>query len=172
MAPVGALDELVAAHPVALSDLFGAGPPVDATRLGGRWAARLLALTPLEPVFLLTRPLVRGASIAFRGAGKHFESGGTGGRDLVWGRATFRFRCEVAPSRVDGAPSLRLSYDGLGNPGVVAPRIDELRRVGPTVALGATWLRSGGTTRPAYWWGLDAIPTPADGEDDDGPGIT
>jgi len=155
MATIESLDVLVGAHPVALRDLYAEGNPVDATSLGGERAARLLAFEPLEAAFFLTRRLVRVASGIVPWQGKHFESGGTAGRDLVLGKRAFRFRCEVGPSSLDGRPTLRLAYDGLKNPWPISTRIDEMRRIGETIAIGVTSLAPAGSSKVTYWWGMD-----------------
>ncbi len=155
MATVDAVETLVGAHPVALRDLYQEGTPVDATLLGGEHPARLLAVEPLEPAFFITRALVRGASEIMPWRGKRFESGGTAGRDLILGRPAFRFRCEVGPSALDGRPTLRLAYDGLKNPWPVSTRVDEMRRVGETIAVGVTSIAPTGRPRVTYWWGMD-----------------
>jgi len=155
MATVEAVDTLVGAHPVALRDLYQDGTQVDATLLGGERPARILAIEPLEPAFFLTRRLVRSASKLMPWRGKRFESGGTAGRDLILGKPAFRFRVEVGPSALDGRPTLRLAYDGLKNPWPISTRVDEMRRVGETIAVGVTSMAPTGRPRVTYWWGMD-----------------
>lgn len=150
IAKVRSLDVLVGGHPDALADIYGGGEPLDPTALGPA-RGRLLAVEPLAEAYMLTKPLVQLASRIGPWRGKRFERGGTAGKDMLFNLQAFRFRCEVGASAIDGEDTLRLSYDGLGNPWPVKHTSCELRRVGDTVAIGPAWLGP----RLWFWWGLD-----------------
>jgi hypothetical protein len=155
MATIPSLDALVGAHPDALADFYAAGKPCDPARLSTS-RGLLLAVQPLAPAHALLRPLVAGfARHLVPWGGKAFESGGTAGANLVFDRKVLRFRAEMLDSMLDGRPTLSLRYDGLGNPWPTAHLVDELRQVGPDVALGPLlWLGSEGRATPILWWGL------------------
>jgi hypothetical protein len=157
MAAVPNLEALVGAHPLAIRDIYLAARPTDPTTLGGEVGGRVLAVEPFADTFVATRPLVKLLSatlLARAGAwqGKSFESGGTAGRDRLFGQRAFRFRCEVAPSRVDGGPALVLSYDGHGNPWPISRASAELRTFGDAtpIAIGPAFMGR----RLLFWWGL------------------
>jgi hypothetical protein len=156
VATVTTLDGLVGGHPEALRDIYLSGAPCDPVGLG-RVRGWLLAFEPLARVHLLVRPLVAGVARSLSPwEGKDFETGGTAGANVVLGRRTLRFRCEAGASRLDGLPTLLLSYDGLDNAWPGERLADELREVGPGVLLGPLlWSGStGGPASPILWWGL------------------
>jgi hypothetical protein len=151
------LEELVAAHPDALRDIYRAARPADPLLYAGVSRGRLFAVEPFGGAYMLTRPLVRALSRRLPvWRGKVFESGGTSGSNLLFAQRAFRFRCELAPSELDGAPTLALRYEDLDNPWPVRGVVDEMREIGDgaagALALGVT-LRSRG--RPLLWWGLE-----------------
>jgi hypothetical protein len=156
VATIRSLDQLLGAHPHALHDVYASGIPADPCRLGER-RGRLLNLEHVVPAHAATRPLVVAiAKHLSPWQGKAFESGGTAGRDLVFGRALFRFHSEVAASSLDGQPTLVLRYDGLDNPWPVSRIVDELRGVGEGIAIGpAFWRAPSGRVDLLCWWGLE-----------------
>lgn len=116
-----------------------------------------LTFEPLRGAYLLTRPATQLLSRYMLGwRGKVFESGGTSGANLIFGRKLFRFHCEVEASRLDGQPTLTLRYDKLGNPWPVRNIVDELRRVGDHVCIGPASLQLDGDQHLLFWWGLQA----------------
>ena len=151
------LDELVGAHPLALRDIYASGEPALPDDFGAGARGRLLAVERLGDVHALTSPAV--AFVARRlvpWQGKVFESGGTAGANRVLGRSIFRFRCEAGASLIDGAPTLFLRYDGLGNPYPISHVVDELRAVGRGLAIGPAFLESKGGHALLFWWGLES----------------
>ena len=149
MARVQSLESLVGAHPDALRDLYAEGKPADPSRLQGLIGARLLAFEPLTGAFAVTRPLVQLYSRITPWKGKAFEPGGTAGADQVARFRTHEFRCEQGPSLLDGEPTLLFRYEN--NPWPMSKRIDELRMVSDTVAVGPIFGLS--THKPLLWWG-------------------
>ena len=154
IARVASLDSLVGAHPLALRDIYDAGEACDpaAFREGSR--GLLLSFDLWRETFMLARPIVRGLSRILPWKGKVFESGGTSGANQVLNWQLFRFRSEVTESRLDGKPTLMISYDGLDNPWPVADFVDELRKVGDDVYIGPAYTMSHGEPRVLFWWGL------------------
>lgn len=151
---VTALAALVGAHPDALHKLFGEGRPADPAELGDVTRGLLLAVAAAEDIFLAVRPIVRAlASGPTPWKGVTFDHGGNSGQNLVLGKPRFRFRAEVAPSALDGKPALRLLYadPAFANPWFVRDVIDELRSVGPGVAIGPVLLHG----RTLGWIGLE-----------------
>jgi hypothetical protein len=153
IAKVQSLEMLVGGHPDAMRDIYASGTPLDPTELGEA-PGRLLTVEPLADTYMLTKPLVELASRIDPWRGKRFERGGTAGKDLVFSLQAFRFRCEVGRSEIDGEDTLRLTYDGLGNPWPVSRTRCELRRVGETTAIGPAWLGD----RLWLWWGVAVAP--------------
>ncbi len=149
IAQVRSLETLVGAHPDAMRDIYEDGSALDSTELG-HTPGRLLAVAPLAETFMLTKSLVKLASRIDPWRGKRFERGGTAGKDILLNMQAFRFRCEIGASEIDGQDTLLLRYRGLGNPWIVQHASCELRRVGPTTAIGPAWLGS----RLWFWWGL------------------
>ncbi len=144
------LDELVAAHPSALAEIFGRGSALDPAELGDAPRGVLLAFVGGEPVHLLARPLARvvssGAARLWQGV--RFDHGGNSGVNVVFGQSSLRFRTELGPSSLDGGPALGLLYDRASFPW---NRLrDELRRISPGIAIGPTFV--GG--RHVGWFGL------------------
>jgi len=154
IARVPSLDSLVAAHPLALRDIYEAGEPCDPTvfRQGSR--GLLLAVDRWREAFMLARPIVRALSRLTPWRGKVFESGGTSGANQVLNWQLFRFHSEVADSRLDGKPTLMISYQGFGNPWPIANIVDELREVGDGVYLGPAYRLRDGEPKVMFWWGL------------------
>ncbi len=150
IARVRSLESLVGAHPDAMRDIYESGAPLDPTELG-EVNGQLLSVDGLADTFMLTQPLVKLASKLDPWRGKRFERGGTAGKDMLLNLKAFRFRCEIGASALDSKDTLRLSYDGLGNPWPVRDTLCELRRVGDTTAIGPTWVGS----RLLLWWGLE-----------------
>jgi len=156
---VESLSSLVGGHPDALRKIFGAGKATDPAELGESPRGRLLAIAAGADVFLLFRPLLRGASeyglLPWRG--KTFDHGGNSGQNVVLGRKLARFHAEVGPSHLDGRPALALTYDlpAYGNPWPLRAVRDELRTVAPGIAIGpAIFTESLPTT--LLWFGLEA----------------
>jgi len=164
---IGSLASLVGAHPDALSAIFATGRATDPAELGDTPRGRVLALTQGSEVFLVVRPVLRALSDAgFPWRAKTFDHGGNSGQDVVFGRRVFRFQAERGPSQVDGLPALVLTYDAPvhKNPWPVRALRDELRTVGPGIAIGRAFFRTGGggsggspgaTAVPFLWFGLE-----------------
>jgi hypothetical protein len=155
---VTSLASLVGAHPDSLRKIYSAGVPADPEELGDAPRGRLLAFAPGADVFLLTRPLVRAlAHDLMPWKGKVFDHGGNSGRNVVLGKHVARFHAEAGPSEIDGRPTLALTYaeSTYGNPWPIRAIRDELRMVGPGVAIGPALLMVG---RPKllFWFGLEA----------------
>ena len=164
-APITSLDSLVAAHPGTLSELFVAARPTDPAELGDAPRGRLLAFAPGAEVFLAFRPLLRalgGGLMPWRG--KTFDHGGNSGQNVLLNRRAFRFQAEVALSRLDGRPALALTYDAPahGNPWPISALRDELRTVGPGVAIGPAFFLPPGASAPValLWFGLESAQRP------------
>jgi hypothetical protein len=156
--PIDALAPLVGAHPDALLQFFGEGRATDPAELGPEPRGRILAIVPGAEMFLALRPILRAlASDRLPWRGKIFDHGGSSGANVLFGRTAFRFQSEVAPSAIDGRPSLVLDY-GLAayrNPWPVRTIRDELRTVGKGVAIGPAFLVGGGAPRAVLWFGLE-----------------
>lgn len=89
--------------------------------------------------------------------GKSFTADGRFGANRVLGQDVMRFRCDVAPSIVDGQPTLRLDYDLAGQPWPVRQLFDELRQVSPAIAVGIGCLRAPlGKNLITFWYGIEA----------------
>ena len=105
---------------------------------------------------MLTRPLVQAAA-RFRAGwrGKTFDHGGNSGQNVVFGKKMFRFRAEVAASAIDGRPTLKLTYADAAfkNPWPVRAIFDELRSVGPGIAIGPAF-GDGDIPKLLVWFGL------------------
>jgi hypothetical protein len=156
---IDSLDSLVGGHPEALGMLFANGSPTDPGELGDAPRGRLLALVPGAELYMATRPLMRAlATDLLPWRGKVFDHGGNSGQNVVLGRKMFRFQAEVGPSVIDQRPALVLTYDAeaYGNPWMVRVIRDELRTVGPGIAMGPAILtRRAGAPRPLFWFGLE-----------------
>jgi hypothetical protein len=156
---VASIDALVGAHPDALGKIFGAGRPTDPAELGDAPRGRLLALGRGGDVFLVLRPILRGlASGLMPWEGKTFDHGGNSGQNVVLGKRLLRFRAEVGPSRVDGSPALRLTYDAPAyeNPWPATVVQDELRTVGKGIAIGPAIFVGARAPITLLWFGLEA----------------
>ncbi len=142
--------ELVGAHAGGLRAIFESAPPSDPGELGDAPRGLLLGVVGIESVHLALRPLVRSLSRAAEPVwhGIMFDHGGNSGENRVLGRSMMRFRAEHAPSLLDGRAALVLTYDK--SPWPVRALRDELRTIGPGMALGATFV--GG--RLAAFFGL------------------
>lgn len=151
---VTTLSSLVGAHPDALRKLFSEGRPADPAELGDVTRGLLLSIAAAEDVFLAARPIVRALSSGpTPWKGKTFDHGGNSGQNLIFGKPRLRFRAEVAPSVLDGKPSLRLVYadPAFDNPWLVRDVVDELRGIGPGIAIGPVLLHG----RVLGWFGLE-----------------
>jgi hypothetical protein len=156
---VTSLTPLVGAHPDSLRKIYSAGVPADPEELGDAPRGRVLAFAPGADVFLLTRPLLRVLSHDLMPwKGKVFDHGGNSGRNVVLGKQVLRFHVELGPSEIDGRPTLVLSYaeSAYGNPWLVRAIRDELRMVGPGVALGPA-LMMVGRPKLLLWFGLETV---------------
>jgi hypothetical protein len=145
---------LVGAHSDALRRLFDEGRPADPAELGDVTRGRMLSIAASEDVFLAMRPIVRAlAAGPMPWTGKTFDHGGNSGQNLIFGKPRLRFRAEVAPSALDGKPALRLLYAdaAFANPWLLRDTVDELRAVGPGLALGPVLFRG----RVLGWIGLE-----------------
>jgi hypothetical protein len=156
---IDSLSSLVAAHPDALRRIFGDGRATDPGELGDAPRGRLLAFAPGADVFLALRPVLRtlaGDLLPWRG--KTFDHGGNSGQNVVLGRGVFRFRAEVGPSQLDGLPALVLTYDEPAhqNPWPIRAMRDELRTVGPGIAVGPAFITLGSASTALFWFGLEA----------------
>jgi hypothetical protein len=152
---VTSLASLAGGHPGTLRTYYLGGRPADPADLGDAPHGRLLAFEPGQSVFMLTRSFLQGAagSDLFPWRGKTFDHGGNSGQNRLYGRHAFRFRTEVAPSSVDGQPTLLLSYDdpAFKNPWPVRAIRDELRTIAPGLAIGPAYYRGS----LLLWWGLE-----------------
>ena len=151
------LDGLVGGHPDTLRDLFERGRPTDpAADLGAAPRGLLLNLEPVRNVYMMARPFARLlAADAFPWRGKTFDHGGNSGVNRIFGKSAFRFHAEVGPSRLDGRPALVLSYaePAHKNPWPVRDVRDELRTIGPGLAIGPAFLQD----KLVLWFGLEAV---------------
>ena len=143
VAPVDSLATLVGAHPRALLDLFRRGRATVPAELGDAPRGRLLALgVPKARARASSRwraPLLRAlATDLLPWQGKTFDRGGNSGQNVVLGREAFRFQRRGGPSALDGRPALVLTYDAARarNPWPLRAIRDELRTVGPGIAIG------------------------------------
>lgn len=152
---VGSLDALVGSHPGALRKIYASGRPADPAELGERPRGRVLAIEPLQSVFLMVRPIVRAlASDLLPWQGKVFDHGGNSGQNRVFGKQVLRFHAALEPSAIDGKPTLALRYDdpAFKNPWPVSAVVDELRSIGDGLAIGPALMRG----QLLLWWGLQA----------------
>ena len=156
---VTSLSTLVGAHPDALRSIYERGSPADPESLGDAPRGRVLAIGDNARAFMLMRPLLQTlATDALPWKGKVFDHGGNSGQNVVFSRRAFRFHAEVEPSYLDGKPSLLLRY---GDPAYKNPRllravVDELREVGPGVAIGpALRVAKDGSPDLLLWFGLE-----------------
>lgn len=148
------LSSLVGAHPDALAAIYRDGRPADPDDLGDAPRGRVLAFQAGAEMFMLTRPVLRAlASDHMPWRGKVFDHGGNSGRNVVFGKQMFRFHAEVAPSEIDGQPTLVLRYHdpAFKNPWPIRAVVDELRYIGPGLAIGNVFLGK----RLLAWWGLE-----------------
>jgi hypothetical protein len=155
---VGTLDDLVGAHPDALRKIYGGGRPTDPSELGDAPRGRVLAIEAGREVFFLVRPVIQAlGSDAFPWKGKIFDHGGNAGQNVVLGRPVLRFRTELAPSDVDGKPTLSLLYDSpaFKNPWPLRNIKDELRTIAPGIAIGPASITLRGSRKLLLWFGLD-----------------
>jgi hypothetical protein len=152
------LDDLVGAHPDVLREVYAEGRPLDPREVGENARGRVLAVDPWAEGYEFTRPLVRAVDGWLPWRGTSFDHGGNSGRNRMLGRLWFRFRSELGPSVIDAAPTLVLRYDhpAHGNPWPFSEVVDELRAVGPGVALGLARLEIRGRIRVLLWFGLEA----------------
>lgn len=154
---IGSLDDLVGAHPASLRQLYSAAEPADPDELGEAPRGRLLTIEPGSAYFLLTRPLVRllaGPALPWKG--KVFDHGGSSGQNVIFGKRACRFHTEIAPSVIDGGPTLALSYadEGFHNPWPLRHVVDELRSVGEGFAIGPVYVNVGARRKVLLWMGL------------------
>jgi hypothetical protein len=159
---IDSLDSLVGAHPETLGILFANGSATDPGELGDAPRGRLLAFVPGAELYMATRPLMRAlATDLLPWRGKVFDHGGNSGQNVVLGRKVFRFHAEVGPSVIDQRPALTLTYDAEAyqNPWMVRVLRDELRTVGPGIAIGPAIFMAG-APRPLFWFGLSIAPRP------------
>ena len=159
--PPTTLQELVGAHPDALRKMYRAGRPADPAELGDAPRGRVLTLEAGPDLFLLTRPIIRALGTdSFPWKGKVFDHGGNAGQNVVFGKTMLRFRTEVGPSDVDGKPTLILLYDSpaFKNPWPIRAIRDELRSIGPKIAIGPAFMTvGGGARRCLLWFGLEHV---------------
>ena len=159
MSRVTSLESLVGAHPDALRGMFTGARPTDPSELGDAPRGRILAVEPLQDIFMLTRPLQRLlGSGRFPWTGKVFDHGGNSGQNVMFGRKAARFRSEVATSDLDGASSLVFHYDdpGFKNPWPISVVRGELRTIAIGIAIGALTVASRkGARSVVLWWGLE-----------------
>ena len=149
---VASLEELLGAHPDAIESLFLRSDPADPADLGEAPRGLVLAVSGFAPVHLATRGVVRfAAQRLVPWSGVVFDHGGCAGANRVFGREVARFRAERAASLLDGGAALILSYDAESK--LLAGLRDELRRIGPGIALGATFVRG----QLAGWFGLTKL---------------
>ncbi|WP_438028086.1 hypothetical protein [Sorangium sp. So ce233] len=151
------LDSLVGAHPDALRQLYEAGKPADPAELGDAPRGRLLALHPTAGVHMATRPLINAlASRWMPWKGNEFDHGGNSGTNVVLGSKVWRFKAQLLPSELDGAPTLALTYGerAFGNPWPVSALKDELRAAGPGFAIGPMLLKWNERWHAVLWFGL------------------
>jgi hypothetical protein len=159
--PVRSLTTLVAAHPRALQSLFHAGNLAEPSLVGDAPAARLLSIADGTNLFFGLRGAIRVVSSLLASAawtGKVFDHGGNSGRDVFFGKRLFRFHTEVGPSLFDGQPVLILSYrePGYQNPWPFRSIRNELRMVGPGIAIGPSLIERAGAPTVLFWFGLEA----------------
>lgn len=154
------LDSLIAAHPDALEQIYAAGRPADPAELGDTPRGRLLAFHPTAGVHLATRPLVSAlASDWMPWKGNEFDHGGNSGTNVVFGSKICRFKAQLAPSEVDGMPTLALTYGekAFRNPWPVSAIKDELRTVGNGFAIGPVLMKWKDRWRILLWFGLSRV---------------
>lgn len=156
---VPALASLVGAHPLALADLYATGIVPAAELLAGDRVGKVLGVSSGE-AHMLVRPVVELLGrLPPLWRGKSFASDARAGRNLLGPWRPLPFRAEVGPSLLDGAPTLQLRYDGLGNPWPLSLVVDELRQIDRTVAIGPFCLRTGSELARLGWWGLELAPS-------------
>lgn len=151
---INSLDELVGSHPDSLRALFTRAAAADPAELGDSPRGRLLGLAPLAPVHLATRPLVRAVAGTALWTGVAFDHGGNAGFNRFLGTQGLRFRASVQPGVLDERPALVLTYER--SPWPFSLLRDELRTIGPGLALGAIFARGGGGHTLLGWFGLAA----------------
>jgi hypothetical protein len=155
---VPSLSGLVGAHPDALARIYRDGRPADPAELGDAPRGRILALARGTDLFMIARPIVKAlATDALPWRGKTFDHGGNSGQNVFFGRHVLRFHTHVGPSEIDGKPTLVLSYDepAYKNPWPFRAIRDELRSVGPGIAIGPAFFVGGGSPKVVLWFGLE-----------------
>ncbi len=92
--------------------------------------------------------------------GKTFDHGGNSGQNRLLDRRALPLPGRGGPLAIDGRPALALTYDAPahGNPWPLRAIRDELRTVGPGIALGpALFQSSPGSAIPLFWFGLERV---------------
>jgi hypothetical protein len=157
------LDALAALDVAALGRLYAGGrAPARLDALDGHPRGRMLAVRGLDRgrLFAALRRLAGAA--AFPWGGKSFtatarDAGSGANRVHLGGRhQLFPFETRIAPSVVDGAPSVVLDYDLPDNPGFIRAIHDEVREIEEGLYLGpAMWKRAGHEPAFVLWFALD-----------------
>lgn len=151
------LAALVGAHHGALRSLYGAGRVTDPAELGDAPRGQILALGEAAALFMATRPLARLFKL-IPWEGKTFDHGGNSGKNLLFGKQLVRFHAEAVASALDGKPALVLSYDepAYKNPWPLRAMVEELRTIGPGLAIGPALFKGrGASPRLLFWFGLE-----------------
>jgi len=157
---ISSLAELVGAHPEALRKIYQTGKPADPAELGSAPRGRILAIEPMVSVYMLTRPVLELIARDWMPwQGKDFDQGGNAGANIVFGRRVVRFGTDIAPSEIDGQPTLVLNYGdpAFKNPWPVSAIRDELRTIASGLAIGPAFFETRGRRIAWLWFGLERV---------------
>ena len=104
MTTISSLEPLVGGHPHALADFYRAGRPCDPSSVRSG-EGHLLAFDALANAHAAARPIVTLLGKHFSPwRGKAFESGGTAGTNLLFGKRLARSRERSAAGKIAAAP--------------------------------------------------------------------
>jgi hypothetical protein len=148
---VSGLEALVGRPSSELRARYADGHAPEPSWLPERLRGRLLAF----PAPTLLAPLIRpGVAVYSRlgpWEGKSFSPDRDRGDNRVLGRGALPFTCRQDRSVLDDRPTLRLDY--------LRPRVlfDELRVIGPELAIGPACVTGPLGPHVVFWFGLDRL---------------
>ena len=152
-ASIHTIDGLARRTHSELDALYRAASPIALADIEGELDGRLLAVRGAPvPIARLVRRIAAWSHFPWQGKAFTAEDDtrGTGANrmsmpGLLGQQHLFPFATRVAPSAVDGRPTIVLDYDLDANPAYIRRIRDELREVAPGLFLGpAMWRRAKG----------------------------
>lgn len=162
-APSRHLDlEALARMDVASLDVLyrAARAPTSVDGLAGHPRGRMLSVRRLDAGLRAAAVQRLAAATFFPWGGKSFSGVGEAGhganRVHLGGRhQLFPFHTRVAPSVIDGRPSIHLDYERRDNPAFIRAIHDEVREVDGGLYLGPAMWKSANGPVLVLWFGLD-----------------